>query len=468
MNNAESASTAQLSHHWQWAQQRMRAARNVIDLGCGPHPVEYANTGVDLFIDPDQRGCGAGEHIDISHLESRGFRFVNAALDARLPFADKEFDFAYSSHVFEHLESPEIACEEVIRIAEAGVIITPSIFADIAFGRAYHRWLMIAGADTLFFFEKLPEEDRPFGQHPNPFDILLDYGGWVQQDLDSNSRELRSILQHNWNSRSAVIEVVFPWEHSFKFHIERRRKSSIHLPLPSATRKAISAPASFAAAANTSGKNTAERKSHYMDRFPIFKLLAETDISEDDFRRSPEFAARLSAAGMWDTNLDNYWKRVQFIASSAWGSVLEIGAGCGNITRYIAANSAVSRVVAVDMMPEYLQILESLQLPKVETHLSFADKGIPIGNYDTLVLAELIEHMTLEEELTMLQSIKASLDIGANFIVTTPIGFMPDPDHVRGFSRTEFTDHLQLHYGSILRLGDNGVQQFAIVAYLGE
>lgn len=440
----------------------MSVARNVIDLGCGPWPIEYARTGVDLFIDSDQRG--SGHRIDVDEFARTGFRFVNTRLDAPLPFTDKEFDFAYSSHVFEHVEFPEVACAEAMRIADAGLIITPSIFADIAFGRAYHRWLVIAGENTLFFFEKLPEEDRPFGEHPNPFDVLLDYGGWSKHDLDGTSRELRSLLQRNWNSRSAVIEVLFPWEGNFEVRVERRRRSSI--VLPAVSERTENAEVS---ATQTPPQQVADsRKSHYMDRFPLFKLLAETDISDDEFRRSAEFAARLRAAGIWDPNLNNYWERVRFIADSAWGSVLEIGAGCGNVTRYIAANAAVSRVVAVDMLPEYLATLDSLQLPKVETHLSLAGEGIAIGNYDTVVLAELIEHLQLEEELAMLASIKPSLKIGANFIVTTPIGFMPDPDHVRGFSLREFTDHLQTHYGAILHLADNGVQQFAIVAYLGE
>lgn len=461
MNEAKQADNARLSSEWQWARHRMSVARNVIDLGCGPWPLEYARTGVDLFVEADQRGSGA--KIDVPNLEKKGFRFVNSRIDAPLPFADKEFDFAYSSHVFEHLEEPEIACREMMRIAEAGVIITPSIFGDIAFGRLYHRWLMIAGANTLFFFEKLPEEDRPFGEHPNPFDALLNYGGWNKDELDSTGRELRTLLQNNWTNRSAAIEVVFAWEGSFDFHVERRRKSYLHLPAG-----AVLPPAPAHDPFAVAGAATDKEKSDHGSNLSLMKLLAEADLSNTSVRHSPELAGRLRAAGMQDTWLDDFWERIRFVADSSWGSVLEIGAGCGNTTRYIADSATVSRVVAIDTRPEFFQVLESLRLPKVEAHLALAGEGAPIGDYDSVVLAGAIENMTLDEELALLRSIKSSLRIGANFVIAAAIATEAAPGSARGFSHREFVDHLQNHYGPILRLTDNGAQQFAIVTYLGE
>lgn len=144
-----------------------------------------------------------------------------------LPFADKSFDFAYSHHVFEHLSDPRRACREMCRIARAGVIITPSIFAELAFGRPYHRWLVIARGNTIVFIEKQKAEDRPFGQHPipkpgggykvgpdtNPFDILLNDGGWYHGR--EKMPRLSRLLRQYWYSHSPVMETIFLWENGF-------------------------------------------------------------------------------------------------------------------------------------------------------------------------------------------------------------------------------------------------------------
>jgi SAM-dependent methyltransferase len=144
----------------------LRQSKTIVDLGCGNNPVPGATAAVDLNLEPSERALGHGSSIDVERFKQRGIRFVNSRIDAPLPFADKEFDFAYSHHVFEHVEDPAIACAEMVRIARAGAIITPSPFAELAFGRPYHRWLVLDRAGALFFFSKRREEDRPFGEHP--------------------------------------------------------------------------------------------------------------------------------------------------------------------------------------------------------------------------------------------------------------------------------------------------------------
>jgi ubiquinone/menaquinone biosynthesis C-methylase UbiE len=165
-------------------------------------------------------------------MKEQGITFVNAMIDSTLPFKDKEFDFAYSHHVFEHLEDPTTACEEMMRIAKSGVIIAPSILAELIFGRPYHRWLVMDRGNTVFFFKKRPYEDRPFGEHPkwdktkgkwvakkntNPFDILLNDGGWYRGER--KMPQLANILRKHWYSHSPVMEVIFLWEGSFKYKI---------------------------------------------------------------------------------------------------------------------------------------------------------------------------------------------------------------------------------------------------------
>ena len=43
---------------WLEVQERLKRAKNVIDLGGGNYPVRGAKTCVDLYIEPVQRGLG--------------------------------------------------------------------------------------------------------------------------------------------------------------------------------------------------------------------------------------------------------------------------------------------------------------------------------------------------------------------------------------------------------------------------
>lgn len=211
----------------------LRSSGRIIDLGCGNVPVQGACVAVDRFVAPEQRALGHGQTIDEDRFRERGIRFVNQRIDVPLPFGDKEFDFAYSAHVFEHLEDPATACREMMRIAKAGVIITPSAFAEVAFGRPYHRWLVTEGDGTILFFGKRPAEDRPFGEHPEPapgggyratestnvFDIALNDGGWHPGTGCREMERLGGTLRRHYLGHTPVFEVVFLWRDAFRWQV---------------------------------------------------------------------------------------------------------------------------------------------------------------------------------------------------------------------------------------------------------
>ena len=205
------------------AQEQLAEAERIVDLGCGARPHPRATVAVDRYLAPEQRLLGQGAHLSAQTFERLGVRFVVADLE-RLPFPDKHFDYARASHVFEHLDDPKRACQEMARVARAGVILTPSIFAEHVFGRPYHRWMVFSRGDVLFFVEKIPELDRPFGDHPrrgpdgklqvtpdsNPFDLLLNRPGWYKGR--ERMPRLSRLLQRYSFSHHPVLEVVFPWQ----------------------------------------------------------------------------------------------------------------------------------------------------------------------------------------------------------------------------------------------------------------
>jgi SAM-dependent methyltransferase len=223
---------------WRRIRERMAAARTIVDLGCGPNPVEGATVAVDGFVGSDHRGLGWNESIDARGLSRRGVRFVEARIDRPLPFRDDEFDFAYSHHAFEHLDDPATACHEMQRIAKAGVVVTPSVFAEVAFGRPYHKWYVMPGDGELFFFEKTPFDygcfGVPLGSHKDggylmtedttPFDPALNDGDWYDGPEDFGA--IRERLQWHYKGRTPVFDVVFHWSGSFRFHVVRRKGSA--------------------------------------------------------------------------------------------------------------------------------------------------------------------------------------------------------------------------------------------------
>jgi len=218
---------------WVKLKKSLKEAKTIIDLGCGNDPVAGACVGVDFHLDPKERQAGTGPMIDAEKFKERGIKFVHTRIDGKLPFKDKEFDFAYSHHVFEHLDSPATACAEMTRIAKAGAIITPSFFAEQIFGRPYHRWLIMDRGNRLIFFRKRSFEQTPFGLPPkfdkakntwvmdqgtNPFDMLLNDEEWYKGQ-EGQMPKLSKILRLHWYSHSPLFEIIFLWNDQFQWEI---------------------------------------------------------------------------------------------------------------------------------------------------------------------------------------------------------------------------------------------------------
>jgi 2-polyprenyl-3-methyl-5-hydroxy-6-metoxy-1,4-benzoquinol methylase len=147
----------------------------------------------------------------------------------------------------------------------------------------------------------------------------------------------------------------------------------------------------------------------------------------------------------------NYFKLLEPVVKHARGRVLEIGCGIGNMTRWLAQSDQVESVLAVDGFQEGLERVTAAKLPKVETLCALADKlQLPAGRkFDTVIMTEILEHLYADEERALLVAILPHVAPGARYIVSTPIGWMHDAYHVRGFSKRQFRKHLGRDYGEI-------------------
>lgn len=129
-------------------------SRRVLEIGPGHNPF----AGVTHLLERDiadgrERG---GQALLIPNAAKL---IVGEASD--LPFAGAAFDFVYASHVLEHVEEPEQACREIMRVGTAGYVETPSPLLEqgLALGDEsspahwFHRWFVFSPSPGLLVFE---------------------------------------------------------------------------------------------------------------------------------------------------------------------------------------------------------------------------------------------------------------------------------------------------------------------------
>jgi SAM-dependent methyltransferase len=118
----------------------------VLDIGGGGAPLPEADVVVEYDVATGRDRDGACAPLDR--------RWVVADAQS-LPFSDHSFDFAYSSHVLEHVLDPAVACEEMMRVAKRGYIETPRKMTELFYGHPTHRWLVDVVDGVLTFERRL-------------------------------------------------------------------------------------------------------------------------------------------------------------------------------------------------------------------------------------------------------------------------------------------------------------------------
>jgi 2-polyprenyl-3-methyl-5-hydroxy-6-metoxy-1,4-benzoquinol methylase len=159
----------------------------------------------------------------------------------------------------------------------------------------------------------------------------------------------------------------------------------------------------------------------------------------------------------WDetrTKYQNYFCRLSFAVGHCQGHVLEVGCGTGSMTRWISTNKNVKAITAIDISPEAIEEIKKYGIPKVyAVPMNTNNIEFPQGtSFDTIVLCEVLEHLYPDEEAQMLSALRPYIHPKTTFVVSTPIGWMADPFHVRGFTQEEFTAHLKKYYGTPLEV----------------
>ena len=117
----------------------------ILEVGPGERPFSLAN----YFVDVVERENSFQLDLDKDKFD----------------LSDGYFDFAYTRHVFEDIQNPDFAFNELKRVSKFGFIETPSPLSECANGvdihgiyRGYihHRYIIWNEDDTIHFLPKYP------------------------------------------------------------------------------------------------------------------------------------------------------------------------------------------------------------------------------------------------------------------------------------------------------------------------
>jgi len=179
----------------------IQSGDRVVDIGSGQRPHERADVLVDKYPNENkERGK--------DFILPEGKVFVEADIE-KMPFEDKEFDFAICNQVLEHTLDPAQACDELTRIAKRGFFSTPTALWEKLFGRTYHKWILWEEGDTTVFKKK--PKDYSVSDKVLPCDQW--YAEW---------QDFKKVIDQNWQS----FYIQKPWEGTFKYRIETGRVPS--------------------------------------------------------------------------------------------------------------------------------------------------------------------------------------------------------------------------------------------------
>lgn len=192
----------------------------VLDMGSGHIPFPLATHLADISTTDNMAGRAG---VPFKFVGDKPVYECNVE---NTPFADKEFDFVYCSHVLEHAHDPEAACRELMRIAKRGYIECPTRGKDTFFATAKasnHLWAVECINGELIFTEYSKSDTLGVD-----CSILLDMNCNPQTQREKAVAMLDVI-------RAASLNTMLLWEGTFAFSVRKLQMWPQHVYSPNLT-----------------------------------------------------------------------------------------------------------------------------------------------------------------------------------------------------------------------------------------
>lgn len=166
----------------------------VLDIGSGQNPHKDATHFLEKYPDKNvERGA--------DFVKPKGELIIGDVEDMNM-IEDKTFDYSYCTHVLEHVPNPKKACEEIMRVAKAGYIETPTEMWERMFGRSYHKWVLKKEGNKLIFKK-------------NKYIPAAKEIGWSFDEIFAKDELFR-----RWFDRNLDLMVVrFSWKDNFEVEV---------------------------------------------------------------------------------------------------------------------------------------------------------------------------------------------------------------------------------------------------------
>lgn len=161
-----------------WRKFKIKKNEIVADFGSGGRPLPRADIVIDKFLE------GVTERP--TKFLDTGTYIIQCDLE-KLPFKEKSIDFAYSSHVVEHLPNLKQSLDEMERVSKRGYITCPSALREQVMALKMHIWFVYKNDNQLIFQRKL----RPYPEF---------IGDFFDKLLASNKSYMWHVFEKNFNN----------------------------------------------------------------------------------------------------------------------------------------------------------------------------------------------------------------------------------------------------------------------------
>jgi SAM-dependent methyltransferase len=162
----------------------------VLDVGSGDKPHWRADILLDAFPTEDfanQRIGGGAAIVD------RWFVHGNVE---KMPFQDQSFDYVICSHLLEHVQHPDIAIQELQRIARRGYIEVPFEGSQKLRDFPSHLWYIHKKNDSLIFTAKQKQNFDPYIDQL--MQVMVDSNVWEPFALEHYDS---CVVKINWEGQ---------------------------------------------------------------------------------------------------------------------------------------------------------------------------------------------------------------------------------------------------------------------------
>ncbi len=193
----------------------------------------------------------------------------------------------------------------------------------------------------------------------------------------------------------------------------------------------------------------------------VEELVKKLNLSSlPDYFEAYNYAGSIASKWWWEKSAQSYLndypeqhRRIDWVISMLYGSVLDVGCGEGMLTQFTVAQPYVDKrnIIGVDPSLDLLRFATHWHTPahfvnSFGEYLPFRD-----GVFDCVVAAELIEHVI--EPGTLIDECRRLLKPMGLLIVTTPLderkwhvpGTLPNPLHVREYSEEMVMELMSSH-----------------------